>query len=84
MIRTLGLFGGMIILAGTLAVFFWLWTLSRASLESYAVSLDLQPVEIETIKIKAKGLLDGRENLSNLPLAVPINKMGRENPFEQP
>jgi hypothetical protein len=38
-------------------------------------------VEIESIKNDALNLLSERQNVSGIPLTIPVQKMGKNNPF---
>ncbi|MEI6498700.1 MAG: hypothetical protein WCO23_01930 [bacterium] len=38
-------------------------------------------VEIESIKNDALNMLSERQNVSGIPLTVPLQKMGKSNPF---
>lgn len=79
--KTLSLIGSIVFLALTAMGFVWLWSTSRPDLSHVLVSESLKPVEIESIKSDAESLLKNVENNASLPIPIPLEKMGRDNPF---
>lgn len=82
--RLVSLIGGVILFLVTVIGFFWLWSQTKVAAERVSSAENLKPVEIETVKDQAKELLAGKENNANLPLSLPLEKIGRTNPFVSP
>ncbi|MCL5410322.1 MAG: hypothetical protein M1324_00500 [Patescibacteria group bacterium] len=61
--------------------FFALWTMSKSYPQNLPVSDDLKPIEIDSVKKDAENVLSNLEKNSDIPIPVPTNKMGKENPF---
>lgn len=40
--------------------------------------------DIASLETEAKELISGRENNAGVPIAIPIDKMGKSNPFSNP
>lgn len=72
---------GVVLLVVCLVAFGWLWNISRNTDNVRAVSENLKSVEVDTVKSEAKDLVSDRENVANIPIPVPIGKMGQDNPF---
>ncbi|MFA5927227.1 MAG: hypothetical protein WCT32_04035 [Patescibacteria group bacterium] len=80
--RLLNLVGSLAILATTVVLFFWLWSGTRGIQNTFVVPENLKPVEIRSLKSESSLLIGDLENNANIPLATPIDKMGRSNPFD--
>ena len=64
--------------------FGFLWLIASAQsgkIDSTEISDKYKPVEIESIKKQAVDLLSERQNVSGMPIPVPVQKEGKENPF---
>jgi len=72
----------LLVLVGTAFGFYWLWSQSNNYTKSIAVPENLQQIEIETVKNDAQAILEDKESVSDIPISVPDQKMGRENPFD--
>lgn len=66
----------------TVGSFFWLWTTSKTEVpEASATAGKYSIIEIESVKKEAVDILSGLQNVAGVPIGVPTEKMGRENPF---
>jgi hypothetical protein len=67
---------------GTGGAFFWLWKTSQPAAGSVS-TVDEQyiTVEIGSVKKEAEDLLKSKDNLVQMPLVAPTEKVGRDNPF---
>lgn len=73
---------GLVMLAIIVVAFAWLWLrFPRPDASIYKSSINLQAVNISGIDTKAKNLLDGLTNNGGIPIPIPAEKMGREDPF---
>lgn len=79
--RMLNLVGGVAIFLATSALFFWLWSGTRGMQSTFVVPENLKPIEIRSLKSESSLLTGDLENNANIPLSTPIDKMGRDNPF---
>lgn len=66
----------------TAGSFYWLWTTTTNEVSKVgATGTNYSIVEIESVKQEAVSILSGLENKSSIPIGVPTEKMGRENPY---
>ena len=79
--KMMNLVGSVFFVAVTMFAFVWLWSLTRVQGSLGVVAENLRPVEIESIKVDAERLIKDTENNASIPIAIPTEKMGRENPF---
>lgn len=82
--KTISLIASLIFIIVTLGAFYWLWTIANDLKIDKAVAENLKLVEIESVKKEATTLLSDLEKNSDIPIPVPTEKMGRENPFATP
>ncbi len=81
-LKTLYLSGGFIVMVLTAGGFFWLWNQTGSvTVNTVQIAASYEPVDIENIKTEARDLISGLENNANIPIPIPLEKMGRENPF---
>jgi uncharacterized protein YneF (UPF0154 family) len=79
--KTFGIIVSLILVAGTVGGFFWLWTMSKTFNANPPVQDNLKTVEIESVKKDAENVLSGLEKNSDIPISTPVDKMGKTNPF---
>ncbi len=71
-----------IIFAGTIISFVWLWLgYQRPDYTQYQSKDNLVPVDVSGVESKAKTLLEGLKNNAGIPIPTPAGKMGRTDPF---
>ncbi len=83
---SLSLIGSVFFLIVIIASFYSIWrsssdskqTSNKAFVSSYA------PVDISGIKNQAIKIISKYQNNSGIPIPTPTDKMGRENPFNDP
>lgn len=80
--RIINLVLSVIFATTTIAMFYWLWTLTGTVSTEFAVAENLKPIEIESIKKEANTLLEGLSKVSDMPIPTPTEKMGKTNPFQ--
>ncbi len=73
-------------LVAVLGCFYMIWTacLPKDDQLSYSTVEIYSPVDVSGVKSQAKKLIDSYENYSNIPIPVPVGKMGKSNPFTDP
>lgn len=79
--RTIFAIGLILSLAVIIANVWLYFSYPRPSSDSFKSSDDLTPVDISTVATDGKKLLEGLVNNSGMPIPVPLEKMGRPNPF---
>jgi len=82
--KNISLIASLVFIIATLGAFYWLWTMANNYEVDKTVAENLKPVEIESVKKEATTLLSDLEKNSDIPIPVPTEKMGRENPFTNP
>lgn len=65
---------------------FYIWNQSAKVDDSeYYDSVEIYaPVDISGLKTQANTIISGYNNNSGIPIAVPLGKMGKINPFTDP
>lgn len=82
--KLIGLIVSIVFALGMVGAFYWLWDSSQKTPVSSAVAENLKPIEIESVKKQASGLMTGLQKNSDIPVLMPTEKMGRANPFVKP
>ncbi|OQA04354.1 MAG: hypothetical protein BWY68_00381 [bacterium ADurb.Bin400] len=78
----MGMIGGLSMVVISVLAFVWLWSQTRVvAVDSGMVMDNLQPVDVQSLENSTKELIEGLENNAGMPIPVPIDKMGRDNPF---
>ncbi|MCX6812143.1 MAG: hypothetical protein NTW79_00780 [Candidatus Berkelbacteria bacterium] len=74
--------GSIVILILTVGAFIWLIiAFPRPDSSSYRSTANLTPVNIDRLESQVKPLLSGLTNNSGIPIAEPVSKEGRADPF---
>ena len=80
--RIIGIIISFVFLIAVIGGFFWVWTQTKNFTVDTKVASNLKPVEIASTKTEAITLLSGLQKFSDIPIPVPVEKMGKANPFE--
>lgn len=80
--RTFNLILSFVFLIAVVIVFYTVWKNNTGTMptstDSY-VTLD-----VSGVKEQAESLVQGKDNNANIPIAAPMTKMGKTNPFANP
>lgn len=79
--KTANLLGGLVFLILAVGGYAWLWSSSLAS-DTPTVVTNYPQVNIESVKQDALNLTTDLVKVSDIPVVVPSDKIGRSNPFE--
>jgi len=81
--KTLGIIGGVFMFVVSLLLFFFVWNTTRAVVISpYDPGSQYQSINITSEKKLAEELINGKGNLSGMPISAPkADAIGQENPF---
>lgn len=79
--KTAGFFASLFFAIAVVAGYFWLWQTSKNFNDDTEVAENLKSVEIESVKKDAENVLSGLQKNSDIPVSLPVDKMGKENPF---
>lgn len=80
--KIIGIIVSFVFLIATIGGFFWLWTQAKNFTVDTKLATNLKPVEIASTKNEAITLLAGLQKFSDIPIPIPVEKMGKANPFE--
>lgn len=75
----LNLIAGIAALIIVLGGYYWLWNTARTP--SSVATTTTSQYEIGSIEKDAQNILAGLENNAGIPIGLPLQKMGRDNPF---
>lgn len=79
---SIGLIVSLIFGLVTAGSFYWLWNEANKPVSTpTSKAKSYTAVEIEAVKTQANDILSSLEKNSDIPLATPTEKMGRDNPF---
>lgn len=78
--KTANILGGFFFLALFLVGFVWLWFSSQTP-DTPALVINYPQVNIESVKQTALELTSNLSKVSNIPVVVTADKIGRSNPF---
>lgn len=62
----------------------YLYTSSSSTDDTIQVSSFSSPVDIVSVESSAKKLISTRDNNAGIPIPVPVDKLGKTNPFSNP
>lgn len=79
--KTIGVVASIIFAVLVVGGYFVLWTMAQSYPQDLPVADNLNPIEIDSVKKDAENVLNGLQKVSDMPIPVPTNKLGKENPF---
>ncbi len=80
----IGIIAALVFGVATAGAFYWLWTTAQSETTTTASAATYQVVEIESVKKEATDILSTLQKSSDIPVGVPVEKMGRANPYTTP
>ncbi len=81
---SLGVIGAFLFLLVSAGIFYYLYNSSVNSVSIAPNTAAFQPVNITGLKDQVVKLSSGAENNAGLPIPVPLSKLGKSNPFNNP
>jgi len=79
--KTVGTVASIVFTVLVVGGYFVLWTMSQSYPQDSPVADNLNPIEIDSVKQDAENVLNGLQKVSDIPIPVPTNKLGKDNPF---